>query len=118
MSRRRYSRKAFGTLAGLQHAIPQSVGGVPLPDFRRDEEGGPEGSSELTGRERYRVEYHVFKTRPLDSDNLYVKALTDELRYHKLIPEDDPATAGIFVRQWKVKHRNQEGTRIVIRKIS
>jgi hypothetical protein len=117
MSNRRKLRETLSALAGLQHAEPESSGGVSPDDFRWHEDGCPEGATEVTGQERYRVEIILFKTRPLDSDNPYVKALVDELRYHKLIPDDNVYSLRTFVRQFKVKHRHQEGTKLIIRQI-
>lgn len=55
-------------------------------------------------------------TRLLDADNLAggCKPLIDQLRYAKLIPDDDPASVEILFRQQKVATKQEEGTEVEI----
>lgn len=53
----------------------------------------------------------------LDADNFAggCKPLIDQLRYAKLIADDDPETVEILFRQTKVKTKAEEGTEVKIR---
>jgi hypothetical protein len=55
-------------------------------------------------------------TRLLDADNYAggCKPLIDQIRYAKLIPDDDPASVEILFRQVKVATKSEEGTEIEI----
>lgn len=55
-------------------------------------------------------------TRLLDADNLAggCKPLIDQLRYARLIPDDDPASVEILFRQVKVATKGEEGTEVEI----
>ncbi len=117
MPRRTKRGKAIRALAGLEGAFVEPVNRMPDVDLRGREDWVPDGAQEVTGREQYRVEYHLFQTRPTDTENPYTKAMTDQLRYHGLIPGDSPYQVKVVVRQFKVKHKNQEGTKIVIIKL-
>lgn len=74
----------------------------------------PASAREVSGCAQYNIHIHTFATRPLDSDNTYAKILVDQLRYHHLIPEDKPYVAQVFVRQFKVSKKIEEGTKIII----
>jgi hypothetical protein len=55
-------------------------------------------------------------TKLLDADNFAggCKPLIDQLRYAKLIPDDDPETVEILFRQIKVKTKAEEMTQVEI----
>jgi len=56
-------------------------------------------------------------TKLLDADNFAggCKPLIDQLRYAKLIADDDPESVEILFRQAKVKTKKEERTEIEIR---
>lgn len=117
MPRRRFRRKAARSVAGIQDSKSQPASGVQVLDNRFDENYIPSGAQALAGSERYIVELHTFATRPLDSDNTFSKVLVDQLRYHGLIPEDNPYEARVIVYQYKVRKKTDEGTKLVIKKL-
>lgn len=84
-------------------------------DVRSCEEWCPIGSTPLTGGEKYTVEYHLFQVYPTDSENPYTKALTDQLRYHGIIPDDNPYAVRVVIHLHKVAHKVDEGTKLIIR---
>jgi hypothetical protein len=53
----------------------------------------------------------------LDTDNFAggCKPLIDQLRYHELIPNDDPASIDLVFRQEKVRSKHLQGTTVEIR---
>lgn len=117
MPRRRFRRKAARALARIQNTEPKQASGVQVLDNRFDENYRPDSAEALAGRERYIVELHTFATRPLDSDNTFAKVLIDQLRYHGLIPEDNPYEARVVVYQYRVRKKTEEGTKMIIKKL-
>jgi hypothetical protein len=57
-----------------------------------------------------------YSCRPLDIDNFAggCKPIIDELRYAKLIAEDNPETIDVEFKQVKVSQKNQQRTEIQI----
>lgn len=84
-------------------------------DVRCSEGFSPVGSTPLTGGEKYTVEYHLYQVAPTDTENPYTKALTDQLRYHGLIPDDNPYAVRVMIHLHKVRHKTDEGTKLIIR---
>ena len=93
--------------AGLPHAQPQ-----PAPRPALDDP--PKGESPRSPRTRLRIERKSI--RLLDADNYAggCKPLIDQLRYAKLIPDDDPESVEILFVQSKVKTKKEEMTHIEI----
>jgi len=69
-----------------------------------------------TSRQRTNLRITRYSCRPLDCDNYAggCKAIIDELRYAKLIQDDDPETIEVEFKQIKVKHKAEEHTEIEI----
>jgi len=95
------------TTAGLPHAKPQ-----PAPRPALDDP--PKGEKTRTPRTSLVITRHA--VRLLDADNFAggCKPLIDQLRYAKLIEDDDPETIEILFRQVKVKTKKEELTQIEI----
>ena len=78
----------------------------------------PLGQSE--SKEGVRAEYSIgirsSRVNLLDPDNYYVKDIVDQLRYARLIPEDDPQTVEIEITPQKVTGYKKEETIIEIRR--
>jgi hypothetical protein len=74
----------------------------------------PKGESPRPPRTRLRIERK--SVRLLDADNFAggCKPLIDQLRYAKLIPDDDPESVEILFVQSKVKTKKEEMTQIEI----
>jgi hypothetical protein len=68
------------------------------------------------GGKRITVSINRRSARTLDLDNFAggCKPLIDQLRYAKLIPDDDPASVEIIFTQEKVPHQKQQGTSVKI----
>jgi hypothetical protein len=93
--------------AGIPHAKPQPAPRPALDDT-------PKGESPRPPRTRLRIERKSI--RLLDADNFAggCKPLIDQLRYAKLIEDDDPETIEILFVQSKVKTKKEEMTHIEI----
>jgi hypothetical protein len=93
--------------AGIPHAQPQ-----PAPRPALDDP--PKGESPRPPRTRLCIERK--SVRLLDADNFAggCKPLIDQLRYAKLIPDDDPESVEILFVQSKVKTKKEEMTHIEI----
>jgi len=91
----------------IPHAQPQ-----PAPRPALDDP--PKGESPRSPRTRLRIERKSI--RLLDADNYAggCKPLIDQLRYAKLIEDDDPETIEILFVQTKVKTKKEEMTHIEI----
>jgi hypothetical protein len=91
----------------IPHAQPQ-----PAPRPALDDP--PKGESPRSPRTRLRIERKSI--RLLDADNYAggCKPLIDQLRYAKLIPDDDPESVEILFVQTKVKTKKEEMTHIEI----
>ena len=72
-----------------------------------------------TRSKRTRIIITRYSCRPLDCDNYAggCKPIIDQLRYAKLIQDDDPETIEVDFRQIKVKTKNEEHTEIEINEI-
>jgi Holliday junction resolvase RusA-like endonuclease len=94
------SQRLLNTLA--KHAPKQTL--EPLPETKE------------TRSNRTRIVITRHSCRPLDCDNYAggCKAIIDELRYAKLIQDDDPETIEVEFKQIKVKHKTEEHTEIEI----
>lgn len=63
---------------------------------------------------RILVRITSLRTRLLDEDNLYVNSVVNALRHEGIIPDDDPRTVKIQVRQAQVLARDEERTIIEV----
>ena len=74
-------------------------------------------------KERSQSRTHIritrYSCRPLDCDNYAggCKPLIDELRYAKLIRDDNPETIEVEFKQVKVPHKTEERTEIEIKEL-
>ena len=79
--------------------------------------------NQLLGKENSKKRSFVritrYSCRPLDCDNYAggCKPLIDQLRYAKLIRDDDPESVQIEFIQVKVSKKNQERTEIEIKEL-
>lgn len=94
--------------SGLPHAKPQPAPRLPLVNPRE----GKDQSKTRTTLVITRLSCSL-----LDADNFAggCKPLIDQLRYAKLIEDDDPETVEILFRQTKVKTKAEERTEVEIR---
>lgn len=94
--------------SGIPHAKPQPTPRLPLVNA-------------CEGKDQSKTRTTLVITRCscslLDADNFAggCKPLIDQLRYAKLIEDDDPETVEILFRQTKVKTKNEERTEVEIR---
>lgn len=93
--------------AGIPHAQPQPAPRPALDDT-------PKGESPRQDRTTLIITRSACSL--LDADNFAggCKPLIDQLRYAKLIEDDDPETIEILFRQTKVKTKKEEMTHIEI----
>ena len=98
---------SHSSTAGIPHAKPQ-----PNPRQALDHSGAREGSSKA----RITLSITRCSCSLLDADNFAggCKPLIDQLRYAKLIADDDPETVEILFRQIKVKTKAEEMTQVEI----
>lgn len=98
---------SFSRPAGLPHAKPQ-----PAPRQALDHAGKREGPRKA----RTTLIITRCACSLLDADNYAggCKPLIDQLRYAKLIEDDDPETVEILFRQVKVKSKAEEMTKVEI----
>jgi len=99
------------TTAGIPHPKPQPLARQALDDPTK-------GESPRPPRTRLRIERKSI--RLLDADNYAggCKPLIDQLRYAKLIQDDDPESVEILFVQSKVKTKKEEMTQVEITRSS
>lgn len=99
---------SHSSTSGIPHAKPQPT---PRPALVSPREGKDQSKKRTT----LCITRH--STKLLDADNFAggCKPLIDQLRYAKLIADDDPETVEILFRQAKVKTKAEERTEIEIR---
>jgi hypothetical protein len=87
----------------------------PQPEPAHREEPVCDDAAPPQGPARLIVCITRYSTGTLDRDNLWggAKAVCDALRYSGFIPDDDPASIFLYVRQQKCK-ASQKGTEILI----
>jgi Holliday junction resolvase RusA-like endonuclease len=70
-------------------------------------------------KNRTRIRIERYSCRPLDCDNYAggCKPIIDELRYSKLIQDDDPETIEVEFKQIKVSKKTEERTEISIKEL-
>lgn len=95
---------------GTPHTQPQHHAGSPLVPTRKDEE---------KGKVCFIVRITGHRLELLDPDNFAggCKFLIDQLRYAKLIPEDDPSTIRLITDQVRVSRKEDEGTHVEIEQV-
>ena len=93
---------------GIPHPKPQPAFGPTLDGARQGKD---------KGQTRTLVRIVRKSVRLLDADNFAggCKPLIDQLRYAKLIPDDDPESVEILFQQTKVATKKEEGTEVEIR---
>ena len=89
----------------------------PKSDIRQTLRVANEGKKDSKKRSFVRITR--FSCRPLDCDNYAggCKPLIDQLRYAKLIKDDDPESVQIEFIQVKVAHKTEERTEIEIKEL-
>ena len=94
--------------SGIPHPKPQPNPRLPLVNPR-------EGKDQSKNRVTLVITRSAVSL--LDADNFAggCKPLIDQLRYAKLIEDDDPETVEILFRQTKVKTKAEERTEVEIR---
>lgn len=100
--------------AGLQGAVPKRPAGSDPLETPRGKTKGKNEPGVCAHQGRYKVVVVAYLQRLLDADNPCYKPIIDQLRYHGLIPNDDPASMVLETRQEKVKFKNQIRTEITI----
>lgn len=101
----------------LSQTTPENLAGLRSPQPEQDAQyalSGEDGGKE-EGNKRITVCITRASTRLLDKDNLYgsAKWICDGLRYLGLIPDDDPESIDLIVKQVKVQ-KEKVGTLIEI----
>ena len=99
---------SYSHTSTLPHAKPKPTPRSALDGFAKREE---------TRQSRITLCITRHATKLLDADNFAggCKPLIDQLRYAKLIEDDDPETVEILFRQVKVAHKKEERTEVTIR---
>lgn len=94
--------------SGIPHAQPQPAPRPALVNPRERKNPSQNRTTLIITR---------CSTKLLDADNFAggCKPLIDQLRYAKLIADDDPETVEILFRQTKVAHKEEERTEVEIR---
>ncbi len=109
-----YSKNADGSYSRNQidpkripHAKPQLFAKQALEPLHKREE---------VSRPRTRIRITRYSCRPLDCDNYAggCKPIIDQLRYAKLIKDDDPETIEVEFKQVKIDKKTKERTEIEI----
>jgi hypothetical protein len=103
------ARRLFNTLT--KHAPKRS-----LVKVHKTEE--PSQICTPKGNPQYHLSITRFSTKTLDVDNLAggCKPLIDQIRYAKLIPDDNPESVEITFTQIKVKTQGEQRTEVSITK--
>ena len=110
-----YRQNPDGSFSRSDSVAPGIPHPEPQPNPRKTLVGSPEGKDEC------KVGTTLLITRRavslLDADNFAggCKPLIDQLRYAKLIRDDDPGSVEIIFRQKKVATKKEEGTEVEIR---
>jgi len=103
----RQRSSAYPDAKGLQSPKPQRS--VRVKPLGKDE--GEEGM-----RAEYSICIESTRVNLLDPDNYYIKDLIDQLRYARIIPEDDPQTVEIEIIPKKVAGYKQEETKVKVKR--
>jgi Holliday junction resolvase RusA-like endonuclease len=103
------SRRLLDTLT--QHAPKRSL--VKVPKTKK-----PSKDCTAKCNPLYTLAITRFSTKTLDVDNLAggSKPLIDQIRYAKLIPDDNPESVNITFSQVKVKTQAEQRTEVTITK--
>jgi hypothetical protein len=103
------SRRLLDTLT--QHAPKRSL--VKVPKTKK-----PSKDCTAKCNPLYTLAITRFSTKTLDVDNLAggSKPLIDQIRYSKLIPDDNPESVNITFSQVKVKTQAEQRTEVTITK--
>lgn len=110
--------RVTSSVGRLQSSESQSLLGQEFVGIHGGEKASAECAEVVTRKPRYRVEITLYRTRLIDADNAFVKPLIDQLRYHQIIPNDDPQSIELVVRQNKVAKVKFEGTGVCVTKIN
>ena len=99
--------KSVSMSSGIPHPKPQPNPRLPLVSPQKREESRKARTTLIVTRCAFSL---------LDADNFAggCKFLIDQLRYAKLIKDDDPETIEILFRQVKVKTSDEEMTKVEI----
>ena len=110
-----YRQNPDGSFSRSESVAPRLPNPEPQPAPRPALDGARQGKDKSQTRTLVRI---VRKSvRLLDADNFAggCKPLIDQLRYAKLIPDDDPESVEILFQQTKVATKKEEGVEVNIR---
>lgn len=110
-----YKQDAYGNYSRTETNAPRVSDTQPKCDVKQTLEPLPQAQE--TSKRRTKVRIVRYACRPLDCDNYAggCKALIDELRYAKIIRDDNPETIEVEFKQVKVSHKTEERTEIEIK---
>jgi len=100
----------------LLNAITQHAPKLPLVKVPKTKETSKDGTAKCNPL--YTLAITRFSTKTLDVDNLAggCKPLIDQIRYAKLIPDDNPESVNITFSQVKVRTQTEQRTEVTITK--
>jgi len=112
-----YTADANGNYSRTETNTPRLSDAKPKPVVREALQNPNEGKE--NSKKRYFVRITRYSCRPLDCDNYAggCKPLIDQLRYAKLIRDDDPESVQIEFIQVKVPKKTEERTEIEIKEL-
>ena len=110
-----YRQNPDGSFSRSESVAPGIPHPKPQPAPRPALDGARQGKDQ--GQTRTLVRIVRKSIRLLDADNFAggCKPLIDQLRYAKLIPDDDPESVEILFQQTKVATKKEEGVEVNIR---
>lgn len=85
----------------------RNTGEAPIVERGHEDEPLPPDRTKEGESPRFLVRFTSIRKRLLDEDNMVGKFLTDCLRYASIIPNDDPLTTSIEMRQEKAGKRDE-----------
>jgi Holliday junction resolvase RusA-like endonuclease len=111
-----YKLDSDGNYSRTETNAPRLLNAIAKHDPKQTLEPLPKRKETCSNRTRIIITR--YSCRPLDCDNYAggCKAIIDELRYAKLIQDDDPETIEVEFKQVKVAHKKEERTEIEIKK--
>jgi Holliday junction resolvase RusA-like endonuclease len=112
-----YTADANGNYSRTETNTPRVSNPKSKPVVREALQNPNEGKE--NSKKRYFVRITRYSCRPLDCDNYAggCKPLIDQLRYAKLIRDDDPESVQIEFIQVKVPKKTEERTEIEIKEL-
>lgn len=109
---REYQLRQAGA-QGLRSAKSEPDSGMPLERVAPREKAGCKCVTR-----RFRITFTIYRTRPLDYDNHFIKPLQDVLVASGFLPDDDWKHLEGCVRSLKVNKKSDERTEVFIELIT